>query len=340
MKDKEVNYLTAYRLGDFFDKPFKMVKHTFKSSMRLFLLIMVPALVVYSASIVLYFNSFAVVFKKLSSGDIPDFTDVMPPPLVVLLFIVGTIIYMLGFYFSSACIALKAYKQAHGEDTPINEILTEVYRERLVPILGQLLLKGLIFGAILFIPITLSIMLPFIFKGVPLLALLMGFVGFFIIIAAYVVFFWLVYAFNFSTEAIVIDGTGAVEGLKRSFYLVKGNWWRVFGILLLISMIISFIVSTVTSPMIMLTILPDLSRFMEAMMHSSGYDSMEILFEFYAGMFANMTIPLIISTVIQTAVYMIIYPVLQALFYIDLKFRKGEIAQRAENQAVTEEGLQ
>lgn len=327
MNDKEVNYLTAYRLGDFFDKPFKMVKHTFKSSLRLFLLIMVPALVVYSASIVLYFNSFAEIFSKLSSGDFPAFSEVLPPPLVVLLFIVGSIIYMLGFYFSSACISLKAYKRAHGEDVPINDILAEVYRDRLVPILGQLVLKGLIFGAVLFIPITFSVLLPFIFKGIPLLALLSGFVGFFIIIAAYVVFFWLLYAFNFSTEAIVIDGTGVVEGLKRSFYLVKGNWWRVFGILLLIYMIISFIVSTVSSPLMMMTVLPDFSRFMEALMNSSGYDSMEILFEFYAGMFANMPIPLVISTVIQTAVYIIIYPILQALFYIDLKYRKGEIVQ-------------
>jgi hypothetical protein len=40
-----------------------------------------------------------------------------------------------------------------------------------------------------------------------------------------------------SAQAVVADDLGPLEGMSRSRQLVKGNWWRTFGIALLISLI-------------------------------------------------------------------------------------------------------
>jgi len=42
----------------------------------------------------------------------------------------------------------------------------------------------------------------------------------------------------FILQAILIEGTGITESLSRSSNLVEGNWWRVFGIMLLVGLIV------------------------------------------------------------------------------------------------------
>jgi hypothetical protein len=44
---------------------------------------------------------------------------------------------------------------------------------------------------------------------------------------------WLVVSFSFAPAAAVLESAGPVTALKRSFRLVRGAWWRTFGILLL-----------------------------------------------------------------------------------------------------------
>ena len=42
----------------------------------------------------------------------------------------------------------------------------------------------------------------------------------------------------FILQAILIEGTGITESLSRSSNLVEGNWWRVFGIMLVVGLIV------------------------------------------------------------------------------------------------------
>jgi len=47
----------------------------------------------------------------------------------------------------------------------------------------------------------------------------------------------------FIPHAIILDDVGAVDAFRRSFSLVTGYWWRVFGIYILVSLIVQIIVS-------------------------------------------------------------------------------------------------
>jgi hypothetical protein len=43
---------------------------------------------------------------------------------------------------------------------------------------------------------------------------------------------------SFILQTILIEGSGITESLSRSSNLVEGNWWRVFGIMLLVALIV------------------------------------------------------------------------------------------------------
>ena len=62
---------------------------------------------------------------------------------------------------------------------------------------------------------------------------------FLIIYAWFMVFLTIKYLFI--PQSVVLDNTGAVQGLKRSFGLSTGYWWRTFGIYMIISIIIGII---------------------------------------------------------------------------------------------------
>lgn len=65
-----------------------------------------------------------------------------------------------------------------------------------------------------------------------------------------IAFLPLIYAYVrlvFAPQAIVIEGCGPIEGLRRSWNLVKGAWWRSFGILALLYLLQLFLVGGPTS---------------------------------------------------------------------------------------------
>ena len=70
----------------------------------------------------------------------------------------------------------------------------------------------LIFVGILFsLALIASLVLALILVGIPL-------------------FFYLMVSLFFAEGSVMMEGKGAVDALERSWHLVKGSWWRVFGI--------------------------------------------------------------------------------------------------------------
>ena len=51
-----------------------------------------------------------------------------------------------------------------------------------------------------------------------------------LVIVGIPLFFWLLVVWFFATEAIMIEGSDPIAALGRSRDLVRGTWWRVFGI--------------------------------------------------------------------------------------------------------------
>ncbi|MEU3552970.1 hypothetical protein [Streptomyces fragilis] len=63
-------------------------------------------------------------------------------------------------------------------------------------------------------------------------------VGFLVVCAAIVGMVWMGYRLIFAPAITVLEDLGPVASLRRSAALVKGDWWRVFGITYLMGMIV------------------------------------------------------------------------------------------------------
>jgi hypothetical protein len=101
--------------------------------------------------------------------------------------------------------------------------------------------------ALLIVLIVYGVLLVGTFAGVGLIAVggpILAFVGVPLILATLVACPYLYIRFSLAPCALVLERTGILTSLRRSSALVKRDWWRVFGILLL-TLIIGLFVSQV-----------------------------------------------------------------------------------------------
>jgi hypothetical protein len=60
---------------------------------------------------------------------------------------------------------------------------------------------------------------------------------------------WLAVSWEFAAQAVVVEGCRGTAALRRSFELVRGRWWRVFGIIFLLSLLAQAASALVSLPL-------------------------------------------------------------------------------------------
>jgi hypothetical protein len=68
------------------------------------------------------------------------------------------------------------------------------------------------------------------------------------ILGAAIVALWLMIRFSLASPALMLEKQGIVKSMSRSAKLVRGSWWRVFGIQLLAGIIANIIASIIVIP--------------------------------------------------------------------------------------------
>ncbi|OIJ99576.1 DUF7544 domain-containing protein [Streptomyces monashensis] len=115
-------------------------------------------------------------------------------------------------------------------------------RPQILKLLGLLILLALIFVGAIFAGALPGLLVLIAGGGdnaaAALLAL--GFLG------GTVVGVWLLIRYYLAAPALMLERQGIVKSLKRSAKLVRGSWWRIFGIMLL-TLLITLIVSAVVT---------------------------------------------------------------------------------------------
>lgn len=116
-------------------------------------------------------------------------------------------------------------------------------RPRLLPLLG--------FGLLSFAAIVVGLLLV---VGISALAIAgLGTDSALLIVplalGAFAVLVWVGIKVVVAPAALMLEGTGPWTSIKRSWTLTRGNWWRTFGIVLLMSVIVSVISSVIATPL-------------------------------------------------------------------------------------------
>lgn len=205
-----------------------------------------------------------------------------------------------------------------GRPARFGQVLRSV--KRFPTVLGIQLLSGLIVA----IPVALVVL----FLVLTMVALLSrGDVGPwlllmpFLILCAVPLAVWLWIRLALATPAAVFEGQGPVGALRRSVRLVRDNWWRTFGLLLLaglmamgLSLAVQILTGAFQSPVDPLVVDPDTGRFGSAEVRAIFADTL-----------VASVIGLLVGSVVQIA-GMALTHLTAALIYVDLRIRKEGLA--------------
>jgi hypothetical protein len=149
---------------------------------------------------------------------------------------------IVGVAFGAIITGAIAYAVARiylGEPVTVESAYRGVGMRGFLRLIGAILLGALI-GILLFL-IPAVLLIVGIVSG---FALLDG-VAAILFFAAALAGLYLFVMWQFVPQAIVVEGHGVVDAFRRSWHLVEGTWWRVFGIYLVLSIMVGILGSIV-----------------------------------------------------------------------------------------------
>ncbi|MEV0024235.1 glycerophosphoryl diester phosphodiesterase membrane domain-containing protein [Streptomyces atroolivaceus] len=213
----------------------------------------------------------------------------------------STLIAMIATLVTTSVLTVVISRSVLGRGVTLPEAWSEA-RPRLLPLLGLTLLLSLMSAAIMAVGL-----LPGLALGGGAAGLALAFLGF---IAACVVVLWLMIRFTLAAPALMLERQSVLTSLRRSAKLVKGNWWRTFGILALTYLLVIVLTLIITIPFGIIAVTLD----------SDG------LSEFLSSSSADFGWPFLIVTgigdvIISTLAYPFTAGVM-ALLYVDQRIRR------------------
>ncbi|MFG2332345.1 glycerophosphoryl diester phosphodiesterase membrane domain-containing protein [Streptomyces sp. NPDC048604] len=148
---------------------------------------------------------------------------------------------------SSALLTVVISRSVLGRGVTLADAWQEA-RPRLLPLLGLTMLLPV------FALVTLTIGL------VP--GLLIGGVGGGLLaalgaLAAFLLITWVVFRYSLAPPALMLERRGVVDSLKRSAKLVKGSWWRIFGVQVLMAILSALVTMIIQLPFMFVALLFD-----------------------------------------------------------------------------------
>ncbi|NEB74850.1 hypothetical protein G3I40_06325, partial [Streptomyces sp. SID14478] len=152
------------------------------------------------------------------------------------------VITLLGTIIATALLTAVTSRAVLGRSVTIGEAWRDA-RPQVLRLLGLTLLLPLIAAAIVFVGTVPGILVGVLgSSGAGLaLAILGG-------LAGLVVAIWLIIRFSLASPALMLEKQTVRKALGRSVKLVRGSWWRVFGIQILASIIAGVVASIILVP--------------------------------------------------------------------------------------------
>lgn len=318
---ERTEFIGRYTLSDLFDRTFKMIARTWRTSLSYALVFYIPLSILMALSISHLFGT----ISDLVHLHLPEESAAsavlfrMAPSFgwILLLSLVAT----LGQTFVNLAVGHNVAVAAGGLAPPPAGYACITWKRSFWPVV----LQGLIKIAAIFAVLVAAIILGGIGALLSLLSRHSGTIMAIVFVVAYLAAAVAILALSihlfFGAQSVVFDRYTAYDGLVHSARLVKGGFWRVLGILLLMSMMFSFAMGLITTPIITLSLIPALSQVMSFALDSTGADASLRIMDALRGMSGGIGVAMAIQGIAAT----LFYPVFFGLFYIDLKMRNGEL---------------
>lgn len=264
-----------------------------------------------------------------SSPGSPDAAQLVPLGVAFgVLMIVGLIVYLLASTVVQAAVPVVLQEAVLGRPIGFGEVWRRAW-SRVWSILGAVSLTGLIMA----VPMALmmgaiaGLMIYAVSLGdengvVPLMVV--GFVGALLIAP---VAMWLYVRFSLAPTVVVFEQQRPVAALRRSVQLVRGSWWRVFGVWLLAVGLAGVIGYMIQLPFQMIGLLPGVFDPADMDADPSGGQILAVL--------GGVLLLSLISQLISQLFTAIFPPLMVGLLYVDLRMRSENLGPVLAEAAAT-----
>ncbi|KQO99468.1 hypothetical protein [Leifsonia sp. Leaf264] len=162
--------------------------------------------------------------------------------------VVGIVLFAISLLASAllqGVIVLEAARATLGEKLTLGALWKRVWR-RILPLVGWLLLLGIGFIAASAVVVVVAVLI--FAQGQGFLGLGIAF-SVFAAIGLIVLSAWIYTKTLFVPCAIVLERVGVLAAVRRSWLLVRGAFWKVFGVNLLVAVIVNTIAQIITTPL-------------------------------------------------------------------------------------------
>lgn len=311
-------------VGDILGGAFSTLGRAWKALLGLTAAVFGMITVLVGVLIFIAFASMAEMFERMSSPSLGTRTTVVDDvtPLGVMGFIAFWMLAVLVFFVGYALImtagpvALRA--AVVGQQVTFGMLWRQSWA-RVWAVLGAILLTYLItavpgtilffLGMVLFFGALAAASTGSSFEP-PLWIIPVGFLGG---LALLVLAVWIWVKFLLAPSAVVMENLGPVQAMRRSSQLVRGSWWRVFGIALLGGIIASAIAWVIQMAFQLIGILPT-----AAMSDSDPDLAGPAVFVALAMAVVGMLLSQVVSSVLPSLV--------AGLLYVDRRIRTENLA--------------
>lgn len=249
---------------------------------------------------------FAWVFGRVESASAADLDAILSGAVgwVILLSLVPIAVSIVAAAFLQGVMVVEVASGTLGEKRSFGQLWGRAAR-RIGPLIGWTLLVGLAVMLVFGVLVGGVVAAAFISPEAALIAALLAFVA---ALGLVVLGAWIGTKLALVPSVIVLERAGIGRAVRRSWNLTTGNFWRTFGLIVLVGLILSFAANVVVQPIsfagtILATILDP----------GAG--------ETYLAITIGTTVATLVLSILIGAITSVVQAALIAVIYIDLRMR-------------------
>lgn len=312
--------LVPMTLGDLFDRLFKLIGSTWVRNLALACIILLPIGLVFAVAADIGFTDLAdAILERSESMDEGDAWVILG---FFAWFFAGVLLFILGTVVATVGVTVIGCSTMAGEETTWQDALRVAFGPRMFKVLGMYIVEIFLFGGIIGIPYALIISAIVAESG------LLGFIGGLLFLMGIVAGIYLAISFAFTVPVIAWEDDDVFRSFRRSWSLVRRQWWRTFGILILMGLMVSFAVSLVMTPLYIVAFWEFFRTYFQ--MLSALGNGVEPDPSMGADMIRSLGLGFGLITVVSSILQLLVAPLYTVVMYFDLRARKGEFPAPAE----------
>lgn len=309
--------ISPMSLGDLFDRWFRLIGKTWLRNLILSIVILGPAALILAVCMDIGFSQMGELMDQGSDLESADFT-------VLFAFfgwlLVGLLLLLLGSVGATIAVTMVGCAEMSGKPLSWQDALQSAFGMSFLKILVQYILLALGAAVIMGVPYGL------IMGGIAAESAGLGLAGGFLLFAMIPVILYFAINFAFIVPATAWESESVFGAFRRSWDLVRGNWWRTFGILILMVLVVSFAISIVMTPLYIIILWDFFQSYFE-MLGALGNGEPDPAFA--KEMLTSFGFAFGVINAISTIAEMIVTPLYTVVMYFDLRARNGEFSQPA-----------